>query len=927
LKKAKSPKFLADRILKAKTWLNTLKLGAQLNISFGLVMFVPMIIATVFSIVYYSNKIEQEAVNKISSDSNMAKLIYQNALLKMETLADAYAQKKTLTGLLRLGLGVKLGRDLATSAPLDGLDMVTVVDKENSVMVRSHAPEKIEEPYPAKPYIGAGFEGKSQYGVELIQSKELIRAGFTSKDKIDPKAKTILALTGVAPVYDRNRRQIEGVLIAQRLLTSSAALITETCEALDTNAGIFSMTDLVASCTSHKEKAKFFPPTKKILETILRQNVSLHTVDMSRGGSISKFFPLLDLNNQPVGVFMVQTEVDAYLQTRYIAIGTLVAIFVIGVLLAYSVKSFIERRIVEPLRLLKIGTEMVASGEYTHMLEEKSGDEIGELTIAFNDMTADLQQYDQQLKEYNLQLEERVKERTAELQRAMEALEETMETLNPGVSRLIRDNNQQEGLVDATELVVDICNYTTLNMNLGEKVMESLMTTFFGESHKLLAKYRGVLDKTVGDQIVAIFGIPKDFTKASPTHPFDAVECALKMLDVADKINVDMHTSIQDNYTAIVDRHKTLSSEDREKIKLEELRFQCRIGINTSNSKSQREIDMMRMVMMGAETCKDYTAQGGSIIYAFRLESSGTPGEISIGENTKQIVEHVYLLEELGTISLKGLGEQTGYRVVGRCSILDNIYPKTFFFQQYCDNLPEELFEMLVSIKMGKISINEIRRLTKYLDVDIPYLEHFSGLFNLASARALFSYAVGKKMGLEPERLRALLMASLLSNAISLRNIAVEYLNFVSTTIQVPKRLQTMVTKTIMEDLKRSVPTGVEAKIIALCNHFDHLVFDRTILRRRLKEIKKPKDVVAQMKKDDTYDTSLVEVLEELMIAKEGFSDGKASYRRLEAVSLPKDPHKLAQAIERKFTSAQRKKLLEHLAGIEPTHAHNQVKA
>ncbi|MCP4106662.1 MAG: hypothetical protein GY749_14180 [Desulfobacteraceae bacterium] len=77
--------------------MKNLKLGAHLNISFALVLFIPMIIATVFSIVYYSNKIQLEAVNTVNSDLKIADIIYQNAVVEMKNLANAYAQKKTVT--------------------------------------------------------------------------------------------------------------------------------------------------------------------------------------------------------------------------------------------------------------------------------------------------------------------------------------------------------------------------------------------------------------------------------------------------------------------------------------------------------------------------------------------------------------------------------------------------------------------------------------------------------------------------------------------------------------------------------------------------------------------------------------------------------------------------------------------------------------
>jgi len=394
------------------------------------------------------------------------------------------------------------------------------------------------------------------------------------------------------------------------------------------------------------------------------------------------------------------------------------------------------------------------------------------------------------------------------------------------VSKLIGNNRQQMGLVYAMELVADICNYTKLNMILGETMMGEFMRKFFRESHKFLAQYRGMFDKTVGDQIVAIFGTAKDQAPASPMHAFDAVACALKLVEATEVINVEMQAAIQDNYAAVVARHKSLSSEDRESIKIEELRFQCRVGINTSNSTSDREIDRMRMVMMGAETCIDYTAQSGAVIYAFRLESSGTPGKIHIGENTKRFVEYMYRLKKMPPIILKGLGVQPGYWVVGYQSFFDSIYPKTRFYQQYYNNMPRELLMLINTVEVGRMQIKEIRKINEYLDINIPYLEHLAGFYNLSMARAIFSYAVGESVGMDSDRLHTMLFASLWHNAVMLRNLALEWLDFFPIHTQVPDTTDATLVESIMNDLANSSQTSQEGKIITLCNQFDHKVFD-----------------------------------------------------------------------------------------------------
>ena len=910
------------------SWLNKYRLGTQLNISFALVMLVPMIIATLFSIIYYSNKIEEEAVNKISSDANMAKLIYQHAQGEMGSLADAYSKKSALRVLTNLilakekfdeNMARKLGNNLANLAPLDNLDMITMVNIDRRVFTRSHSPDRIGDICKPKSYFKKVFKGETINGVESLTVKEVkseLQGEEGSKrlkklQKYFLESQNILALTGIAPVYDK-RNRLKGALIARRLLTPQSSIVSEACKLLNTSAALFEHDHLVTSCMTDAEDSEFVKPPQKMLNAVLQSNTEQHIADISRGGSISKFFPLENFDGAPVGVFMVQASVNSYLRTRNIAIITSLCIFLIGVLLAYSVKKIIERRIVEPLNELKIGTELVASGEYSHTLDVSSDDEIGELTQAFNNMTNDLENYDKQVKANKAQLEIKVKERTADLTKALDnlvksntMLEDTMETLNPGVSKLIEGNQQELGLVYATELVVDICTYTTLNMTLGEDMMGGFMKTFFRESHKLLAKYRGVFDKTVGDQIVAIFGISKDNIQANPHHAFDAVECARKLVEVAKQINKTMHATVQENYTAMTERHKSLSSEDRKKIKLDELKFRCRVGINTSNPNSDREIDKMRMVMMGAETCVDYTAQGGSIIYAFRLESGGTPGEIGIGENTKRLVENVYELKELGKVTLKGLGEQNEYRVIGRQPITDNIYPKTLFYQKFHENTPSILTMLIEKIKMGAIQLNEVRKLSESLDVDITYLEHITGIHNLVGARALFAYAVGQLHGMNEDRVNAILLASLLRNSAMLRNIAAEFLNFMSVDVHVPPNiLDTKLAKKITDDLNQPRPIMTEAKIINMCNYFDHNAFDRTNLRQREAEVASTKIVIEAMLDDRRFNSKLVKLLKTLIIAEEGYlEDGSISAdHHIPSYKFTADPLALADEIKERFS-------------------------
>ncbi len=898
--------------------MRNLKLGAQLNISFALVLFVPLIIAAAFSIIYYSNKIREEAINTISSDLKIASIIYQNTVDSMRGYAESYARKSIVTNLLGFDLGEKIGASLSESAKLDNIDMITIIDSANQVLVRSHAPEKIGAPISPKEFSYSAFKGETISGTEIISIPEMEEEGIVVDPRIFSAKSNFMAITGAAPVYDKNREYIQAVIIVRRIIGKESNIIERITSHLDVHSALFEGVNMIVSGSPEKPDVLIVQPPPSLIKKVIVENKEYHQADISKGGGISKFRPVHDFKGRAVGVLMVQTDVEPYIKTRNTAILSLIGIFLTGFVLAFSIKTLIERRILLPVYRLKQGTEYISKGEYDHELAVTSGDEIGELTAAFNKMGADLLQYDRQLKEYNSQLEERVKDRTKELelaneklQRSNSVLEETLETLNPGVSRLIESNRQQLGLVFATELVADICNYTKMNMILGETLMGDFMKLFFRECHKLLARYKGMFDKTVGDQIVAIFGIPKDSSEASKIHTFDSVMCAMELIHVAEQLNYKLQAAIQDNYNAIVNRRNSLSAEDRQAVKIEDLKFMCRVGVNTSNPASTREIDRMRMVMMGAETCVDYTAQGGAIIYAFRLESNGVPGEVHIGENTRRLIEHVFLLEELPQITLKGLGAQSGYRVIGRRSIFENIYPKTRFYDNFLNRIPDVLIEIMETTYLGRIQLHEVKRISEYIEVDIHYLEHSAGVYNFFMSRALFSYAAAMEMNIEEERRDAVLFASIWTNAMNLLSVTFNTVEPYPVRAQIPENLNSEIVEEIIQAVDSDKTDCREAEIIRLCDNFDELAYDRTYLQTRVPDLVSSKAAISRLRTIGRFSPEAIDVLEKLMISE---TEADIRPKRYEDhLFIPKDPKRMAEELRNRLKSEERLALIANL--------------
>ena len=79
---------------------------------------------------------------------------------------------------------------------------------------------------------------------------------------------------------------------------------------------------------------------------------------------------------------------------------------------------------------------------------------------------------------------------------------------------------------DITVLFADIRNFTSISENMDAGSVTAILNEYFSALVPIIEEYGGVLNKFMGDAVLAIFGEPK----RSENHALEAVKCASKML-------------------------------------------------------------------------------------------------------------------------------------------------------------------------------------------------------------------------------------------------------------------------------------------------------------------------------------------------------------------------------------------------------------
>jgi len=171
---------------------------------------------------------------------------------------------------------------------------------------------------------------------------------------------------------------------------------------------------------------------------------------------------------------------------------------------------------------------------------------------------------------------------------------------------------------DLSVLFSDIRGFTSISEKLTPEELVHLLNEYLTAMTNVVFKYDGLLDKYMGDAIMAVFGAPLD----QPDHPLRACRTALGMMEELKILQ------------------KKWAEEDRPVLNIG-------VGVNTGD---------MVVGNMGSEMRFDYTVMGDSVNLGSRLEGInkeyGT--NIVISEYTYEAVKDVLFCRELDSVRVKG---------------------------------------------------------------------------------------------------------------------------------------------------------------------------------------------------------------------------------------------------------------------------------
>lgn len=262
----------------------------------------------------------------------------------------------------------------------------------------------------------------------------------------------------------------------------------------------------------------------------------------------------------------------------------------LGLAGAFGLATWLSRGLSAPIRDLVAATGEIQRGNLAVQVKVRSGDEIGRLTSSFNDMTMGLAQKERYRNILNMVTDEKV---------AQQLLAGTTVALG-GERR------------EVTILFCDIRGFTELSAPMPPEEVIDMLNDHMTILTRVIKEHNGVVDKFVGDCVMAVFGAPF-------SHSDDVVaasRCALRMVEERQRLN--------------------LSS-----------RYRLQIGIGMATG-------TVVAGCMGSQDRLNYTVLGERVNLASRLLGKAGPMQIVIDSTTRERLADSARVEALEPLELKG---------------------------------------------------------------------------------------------------------------------------------------------------------------------------------------------------------------------------------------------------------------------------------
>jgi len=282
----------------------------------------------------------------------------------------------------------------------------------------------------------------------------------------------------------------------------------------------------------------------------------------------------------PFDWFILITEKEQvfFAEAKLITLQTIITLSA-AVAVAVIMLIIVTRRLTNPMgRVVKTMESIIETADLSSKVDVEYNDETGILAQTFNNMTGELDRAYSQIKRYAFDavLAGKKEERIRQIFQKY-VPNDVIERFFASPEKMLVGDNRRLSI-----LFSDIRSFTTISEGMAPDDLVNSLNRYFSGQVDIIYNRKGIVDKYIGDAIMAIWGAPEK-------HEDDALQSVLSALEMID----------------------SLSKFNENQRKLGKCEFKIGVGLNYGE---------VTVGNIGSERKMDYTVIGDAVNLASRME-------------------------------------------------------------------------------------------------------------------------------------------------------------------------------------------------------------------------------------------------------------------------------------------------------------------
>jgi adenylate cyclase len=277
-------------------------------------------------------------------------------------------------------------------------------------------------------------------------------------------------------------------------------------------------------------------------------------------------------------ILITEKERVYYAEANLITVQTLITLGA-AVVVAVFMLIIVTRRLTNPLRrVVNTMESIIETADLSSKVEVEYNDETGILAQTFNNMTGELDRAYSQIKRYAFDavLAGKKEERIRQIFQKY-VPNDVIERFFASPEKMLVGDNRRLSI-----LFSDIRSFTTISEGMAPDDLVNSLNRYFSGQVDIIYNRKGIVDKYIGDAIMAIWGAPEK-------HEDDALQSVLSALEMTEAV---------------------LKFNENQR-KLGKCEFKIGVGLNFGE---------VTVGNIGSERKMDYTVIGDAVNLASRME-------------------------------------------------------------------------------------------------------------------------------------------------------------------------------------------------------------------------------------------------------------------------------------------------------------------